>query len=474
MVSEKRVRSGQVTDVTQPRHGQWRFSMDSLFGEGLVGLEVASRVYFASLCIGCLLCGLLRQVEALAVIAPIKLLLVFAGIILLLSRRWNLGLVLVLASIAVSLLFAHPLPAMAQDVLSTSVDLLAIRLALSIVLIMTLSELLRDTASLQGMVAALQALVPSGRLVIAALPSLVGLLPMVGGAMFSAPMVDEVGDRLGVDGERKTFVNYWFRHIWEYVFPLYPSFILAAALLNLETLQLVRATWPLTAAAVAGGIAFGLTGMSRDMSDDTSTSDRLDSLRTLLTSIWSVVMVIVLSLTLPLDDRVTLILSLVVTIVLMMGVNQIPFGKLGHILRERIPWETIAVLFGALIFRRVLDSSGAVHAVSDSLTRSGVPVVAIAFLVPFIAGLLTGISIGAFSIGFPVILPLVAAEGTAIAPGWAAWVMAGGFLGVMCSPLHLCLSLTRVYFEAEWGPVYRRIIPSSLGVAVTATVLLLS
>jgi hypothetical protein len=34
--------------------------------------------------------------------------------------------------------------------------------------------------------------------------------------------------------------------------------------------------------------------------------------------------------------------------------------------------------------------------------------------------------------------------------------------------------LTRVYFEAEWGPVYRRIIPSSLGVAVTATVLLLS
>jgi hypothetical protein len=103
-----------------------------------------------------------------------------------------------------------------------------------------------------------------------------------------------------------------------------------------------------------------------------------------------------------------------------------------------------------------------------------VPVVVIAFSVPFIAGLLTGISIGAFSIGFPVILPLVAAESTIIAPGWAAWLMAGGFLGVMCSPLHLCLSLTRVYFGAEWGPVYRRIIPSSLGVAVIATIVLLS
>jgi hypothetical protein len=185
-------------------------------------------------------------------------------------------------------------------------------------------------------------------------------------------------------------------------------------------------------------------------------------------------MVIILSLTLPLDERVTLVLSLVATIVLMMAVNRISLGTLGHILRERIPWETIVVVFGALIFRRVLDSSGAVNAVSEALTRSGVPVVAVAFLVPFIAGLLTGLSIGAFSIGFPVILPLVAAEGAAIAPGWAAWLMAGGFLGVMCSPLHLCLSLTRVYFGAEWGPVYRRIIPSSLGVAVIATVLLLS
>lgn len=403
----------------------------------------------------------------------LKLLLVFAGIVLLLSRRWNLGLVLVVASLAVSLLFAHPLSAVARDFLSATVDLLTLRLALSVVLIMTLGELLRETASLKGMVEALQALVPSRRLVIAALPSLVGLLPMVGGAMFSAPMVDEVGDRLGADQERKTFVNYWFRHIWEYVFPLYPSFMLAAALLNLETLQLAKATWPLTAAAVAGGISFGLLGMARRTDDGPSPSS-LESVRTLAASIWPVAMVIILSLGLPLDERATLIISLMATIVLMMGINRIPVNRLGYILHERIPWETIAVLFGALIFRRVLENSGAVRAVSDALTRSGVPVAVVAFIVPFIAGLLTGISAGAFSIGFPVILPLVAADGAAIASGWAAWLMAGGFLGVMCSPLHLCLSLTRVYFEAEWGPIYRRIVLSSLGVAATATVLLLN
>jgi len=56
---------------------------------------------------------------------------------------------------------------------------------------------------------------------------------------------------------------------------------------------------------------------------------------------------------------------------------------------------------------------------------------------------------------------------------WAAWLMAGGFLGVMCSPMHLCLSMTRVYFKASWGPVYRLIAPSTALVAATAVVILL-
>jgi len=51
--------------------------------------------------------------------------------------------------------------------------------------------------------------------------------------------------------------------------------------------------------------------------------------------------------------------------------------------------------------------------------------------------------------------------------------MAGGFLGVMFSPVHLCLALTRVYFKAEWGPIYRLIAPSALLVAGTAGGILL-
>jgi hypothetical protein len=226
-------------------------------------------------------------------------------------------------------------------------------------------------------------------------------------------------------------------------------------------------------AAVTGGLLFGLLGMPRRGADDPPPVPHGQSLRTLATSIWPILLVIVLSLALPIDERFTLILSLLVTIALMMATRHIPLRDLGTILGQRIPWKTVIVIFGALIFRCVLENSGAVVAVSDALTELRLPLSAVAFGVPFIAGLLTGLVVAGFSIGFPVVLPLVVADGGAAAPEWAAWLMAGGFMGAMFSPVHLCLALTRVYFKAEWGPIYRRIAASALLVTATAATMLL-
>jgi integral membrane protein (TIGR00529 family) len=406
-------------------------------------------------------------------IALLKIALVFAGIVVLLIRRWNLGLVLLLACVAVGLLFTYPLQNVALDVLLASVDPLTLRLALIVVLIMILSELLRQTAGLKGTVASLQALIPNGRIVIAALPALVGLLPMVGGAMFSAPMVDEVGDRLKASSGRKTFVNYWFRHIWEPIFPLYPSMLLAAELLHKTNLQLAAVSWPLTAAAAAGGLLFGLLKLPRRGDDDPATASRAQNLRTLVRSVWPIALVVALPLIIRVNEQVDLIISLVITITLMMALKRVPLGDLGIVLRKHIPWNTVVVIFSALIFRRVLEQSGAVSAVSGDLTELNLPVPLVAFAIPFIASLLTGLVAAGYSVGFPVVLPLIAASGDAVPSAWAIWLMAGGFIGVMCSPMHLCLALTRVYFKTDWASIYRFILPSAILVVATAVAVLL-
>ena len=99
-------------------------------------------------------------------IALVELALIFAGIVFLMSRKWNLGLVLLLASVAVGLLFGRSVIHIGRDILLTTVDPLTLRLIFAIALIITLGELLRKTAGLKGMVEALEALIPNRRVVV--------------------------------------------------------------------------------------------------------------------------------------------------------------------------------------------------------------------------------------------------------------------------------------------------------------------
>ena len=395
----------------------------------------------------------------------LKLFAVLAFILLLIVRRWNLGLILVLASLLLGLLFAYPAAALGLDMWDAASSPLTLRLVAIVILILALGEVLRRTARLDGMVHALEQLLPDTRLVLAVVPALIGLLPMAGGAMFSAPMVNHVGDRLGASPARKTFVNYWFRHVWEYVFPLYPSFLLGATLLGLSTQQAAATMWPLAAVSVAGGVLLGLVRLGRARRADDALP-RADGLRELAQSIWPIALVLLLAMVIKLD----LIISLLLTLGLLALVNRIGLRETWDIGRHHIRWSTAAVIVGAMVFQRVLGETGAVAAASQALIAAHVPVVVIVFAVPFVAGLLSGMAAAAFAIGFPIILPFINHGQLDI--GLAMWAWTGGFSGVMMSPLHLCLALTRVYFQADWGKVYRFVAPAALLTATAAGVLL--
>ncbi len=395
-----------------------------------------------------------------------KLLAILALVVFLLIRRWNLGLTFGLASVLLGLLFGLPPLRVGAEILQAVAAPLTLRLAGIVVLILFLGEILRETAQLDGMVLALERLVPDARVVFAVVPAFIGLLPMIGGAMFSAPMAGHIGDRLGAGRDRKTFVNYWFRHIWEYIWPLYPSFLLGAALLDLSPRQTTALMWPLALASVVGGVLFGLMGLERG-EPAADGEGKLAALRDLARHIWPIVLVLVVSM----GFGVNLLLSLLGTILLLLLVSRIGGRAVLDILRHRVRWNTVVVILGAMAFKRVLEETGAVVSVSQALTAMNVAPVLAVFVIPFIAGLLSGVGAAAFGIGFPIVLPLLGSSHTHM--GMAAWAWAGGFLGTMLSPLHLCLALTRAYFDAEWGRVYRRIVPATLLVLLTAALLLI-
>jgi hypothetical protein len=140
-----------------------------------------------------------------------------------------------------------------------------------------------------------------------------------------------------------------------------------------------------------------------------------------------------------------LALSLVVAIVLAAVVHRMSPRTLGGVLRRSLSPGTALLVFSIMIFKQIVLAS-----------------------VPFVMGLFTGLTISMVGIGFPLLLPFI--SGSEVYLNYAVLAFGAGFIGVLLSPMHLCLALTREYFHAKWAGLYRLLLPSTAVVGVAAAV----
>ena len=184
----------------------------------------------------------------------------FALIVFLLRLRWNLGLVMLRGSVFLGSLYLIGPVQQARIIIALGIDPVTINLVTGLVLIMVLENIIRKRGVLKRMMEAVVNVARDRRVAMAVLPGVIGLLPSAGGAAFSAPMVQEAAADADMRPERKAFVNYWFRHIWEYISPLYPGVVLAAAVTKTPINALLLSQLPLPIAVVGVGALLGFRG----------------------------------------------------------------------------------------------------------------------------------------------------------------------------------------------------------------------
>jgi integral membrane protein (TIGR00529 family) len=139
------------------------------------------------------------------------------------------------------------------SVVSSLSSLETLQLVAIICLILVVSQLMKVSGQLDRIVKKFVAMVQDASTVSVVMPALIGLLPMPGGALFSAPMVETAVAGCSLTQDRKTAVNYWFRHIWEFWWPLYPGVVLAVGLLQVELWRFILIQAPLTLISIAAG-----------------------------------------------------------------------------------------------------------------------------------------------------------------------------------------------------------------------------
>jgi hypothetical protein len=294
---------------------------------------------------------------------------------------------------------------------------------------------------------------------------------MPGGAIFSAPMVKNLGRQHRLSASRLSYVNYWFRHIWEYWWPLYPGVLLATTIAGLNLWHYAVFLLPLTAVALAAGYWPIRTALRRHAATRQRKPLRHGQGATFLRELSPIGLVIVLGLALglPLSHLLPahwasvakesgLIAALLIAIAMVWRSNRLGADQARKILLNPQLFDMFYMVAGILIFKGILEDSLAIESLSKELGRWRIPLIAITVLLPMLVGAIAGITIAFVGTTFPVLISLVQALGHEhLMMVYLMLAMVGGFVGVLLSPLHLCLLLSNEYFGTTLSAVYRHL-----------------
>jgi len=360
------------------------------------------------------------------------------------------------------------------------------------ILLLVLSRTMQLAGQLERIVTLARAFFRRPAVAMAALPALIGLLPMPGGALFSAPMVRSAAGEVKVSGAFLSAVNYWYRHIWEHWWPLYPGVILAMTLTDRSFGAFVAFQMPLGVfMAVAGLLIF--RGSHSDLHATAppapaGTKRRLlreTSSITVILAVWALATSAVEALDVSalgeqgrmvLEKYLPVTLGLAVSLAWTVRLNRVGGRTLLRAFADRSIYDLGLLVLTVMVFQHVLESVNATPRIASELAAIHLPVEAVVATLPFVAGMVTGLAVGFVGTSFPIVLGLVAAlPGQPALPpplgapaAYVALAYAFGHLGQMISPIHLCYVVSNRYFETPFAPVYRSILGSAIVTAVLA------
>lgn len=323
-----------------------------------------------------------------------------------------------------------------------------------------LSNLMKRTGVMAALVLAVRARV-SHRKAIAALPAIIGMLPMPGGAIFSAPLVDDCDTDKVIDPLLKTCINYWFRHIWEYWWPLYPGVLLAIEISEVDIWRFILVQLPMSLLAVAVGAWFLLRKVPcPENSGEQQHKPQDKPLLPLLAPVISVAIVYALvRVCIPQIAGITryapMIAGLAAGILILQLQHPLGRKEWKEVLTSKRTFTMAALvalvrIYGAFIESELPNGHLLIDEMRLELAAGGVPVTIIIMAVPFLSGLATGIAVGFIGASFPIVFSLLGAD-PGLAETLPTIVLAFGFgyMGMILSPVHICLIVTNEHFSTR-------------------------
>ena len=323
---------------------------------------------------------------------------------------------------------------------------------LTIYFIFVMGEVMKATGAARSLQKAVESAFADVRLSAAFLPLMIGLLPMPGGAMFTAPLVDTIGKGSELTRLEMMTSNYWFRHSMEFFWVVYPAMVIAASFAGIPLRSFMVVMSPVGLTAVGAGL---LIHKPKDWR--VKLSRKATSL--FLKSTWPILLTILLVLMgIPGVWAVGLVAALSVVL----------SKKFASFLKGAKP-DVLLLLAMVFLYKSALSTLHISEAIALELSTS-IPPLVVAAAMPLLLGMVTGLTQATVGMSFPTIFSLSVNFGTL---SLAVWSYYFAVLGVLLSPVHLCLVLTSEYFGVPISKALKKLLPGFVATFAAVSLLVL-
>lgn len=352
---------------------------------------------------------------------------------------------------------------------STVEGMQAILVVLATFGITFLSQLYNETGEIRRLSESLSKIVKNSKIISTVLPAIIGFLPVAGGALMSAPIVDAETEKLKLTPEKRTYVNLWFRHT---IFPVYPIsqlLITTAALTNVPMFLIILRQIPVVIVMVVVGYFIAFWKVSNVKSPENhGESSLISNLKEFLISFSPILATILLVIALGSvgfnlsKQGFDVLIATIVGILILIIISKANFKVLSKPLKNRGIYGITLAVYGAFLLRNVIKTAEVSEVFNTLATNGNVNVTALLTIIPGALGFLTGSPLAGVSISVSIMEGVVH-----FLPSVASLIYMSAYLGYVIAPTHLCFTFTAEYFKCSLGKAYKYVIPSFLATLIT-------
>ncbi|MFX1356103.1 MAG: DUF401 family protein [Promethearchaeota archaeon] len=315
-------------------------------------------------------------------------------------------------------------------------------LAISVALIPILGGIMDESGLILELIEKLKI---SKKFALVLSPALFGLLPIPGGALMSAPIVDKVD--INLNSDQKVGINVWYRHSLLLIYPISSAILVASALSGISLYSIVLAMiFPFILMNLIGYIT-----LLRSVEKGGKKIDR--DIKRVLHNLFPIILAPIIdflgrSFLKPVIPEIFLLIGICVSIIFALRFTKFSFFNIKEIIKKMKIWRFPLLIIAMFLFLDIFIKSG----VPEEIGSLKLPLSLFIFISFFL-----GFATGRVQLPISILIPIYLFQNAILIMPLLdfTFIYFAVYLGYIMTPLHPCLAYNISFYETDYKSSFK-------------------